>query len=90
MPVRSAKIRVLDNTLQDRHSQSLRKAGIGDYLLLLSAAGMWGGTFLLNEIALVAEAHLHLLRYDFGSGFFRADLPVSDSVRHFASEACMP
>ena len=52
MPVRSAKIRVLDNTLQDRHSQSLRKAGIGDYLLLLSAAGMWGGTFLLNEIAL--------------------------------------
>lgn len=52
MPVRFAIFRVLDNTLQDRHSQKLRKAGIGDYILLLGAAGMWGGTFLLNEIAL--------------------------------------
>lgn len=63
MPVRSAKFRVLDNTLQDRHSQSLRKAGIGDYLLLLSAAGMWGGTFLLNEIALVDFSPVAIAAY---------------------------
>ncbi len=52
MPVQPTIFRVLDNTLQDRNTLSLRKASIWDYTLLLIAAGMWGGTFLLNEIAL--------------------------------------
>lgn len=53
MPVYQAIFRVLDNTLQDRNGPIIRKAGLLDYSLLLVAAGMWGGTFLLNEVALV-------------------------------------
>ncbi|MFT6306629.1 MAG: drug/metabolite transporter (DMT)-like permease [Gammaproteobacteria bacterium] len=63
MPVQYTLFRVLYNTLLDRNGPAIRKAGIIDYLQLLVAAGMWGGTFLLNEIALADFAPIAIAAY---------------------------
>ncbi|MFT6301286.1 MAG: drug/metabolite transporter (DMT)-like permease [Granulosicoccus sp.] len=63
MPVPDAILRVPNNILLDRNGPAIRKAGIMDYIQLFAAAGMWGGTFLLNEIALVDFAPVAIAAY---------------------------
>ena len=47
----------------DRNGPTIRKAGFTDYFQLFVAAGLWGGTFLLNEIALTDFAPVAIASY---------------------------
>jgi drug/metabolite transporter (DMT)-like permease len=49
--------------LLDQNGPAIRKAGFLDYAQLLIAAGMWGGTFLLNEIALADFSPIAIAAY---------------------------
>jgi len=49
--------------LRDRNGPAIRKAGISDYIQLFVAAGMWGGTFLLNEVALTDFSPVAIAAY---------------------------
>ncbi len=63
MPAPWVKFRVFINILQELNGPSLRNPQFSDYIRLLSAAGLWGSSFLLNEIALADFAPVAVASY---------------------------